>query len=439
MVKDSKDFVNKIKNINIDNNDIMVSFDVVNLFPSVPIGDVLNIIKERLEGDATLATKTSLPVKGILDLLEICLKNVYFQYKEKFYSQKEGLPMGSSLSPALANIFMDGLEKRIFQESEDKPKLWLRYVDDTFIIWQHGKEKLETFFNYVNNVTPSIKFTYEVEKNNSLPFLDVLAIRYNGRIDTSVNRKPTHTGQYIHNTSNHPEHTKKGIIRTLQSRAQAICSNEDYLRVETDNIVNDFLRNGYSRRYIYKSLAIKKPPSSVNNEEIKGSLVIPYVRGTSEKIRRIAKKYGLRTAFHSRNTIGKLLCNTSPKLPKLEIKNVIYSLPCECGVKYFGETSRPLGVRVAEHKKNVKEGKTHISKLAEHVWDTQHKVLWDNVNIIGRESNNTKRKIVEASFMAVNEDCISQPSKDMSTIWFRKLRDLYVVGALISWRRDKFE
>ena len=77
-------------------------------------------------------------------------------------TQKEGLHKGSPLSPALANIYMDWLER-------------LRLIDnDTIVIWQYSKEKVIEFFEYLNNLTPCIKFTYELESNNSLPFLDEL-------------------------------------------------------------------------------------------------------------------------------------------------------------------------------------------------------------------------------------------------------------------------
>ena len=56
---------------------------------------------------------------------------------------------------------------------------------------------------------------------------------------------------------------------------------------------------------------------------------------------------------------------------------------------------RLLGARLDEHRKNVKEGRSKVSKLAEHVWDEHHQG-----EIVGKEGNMFKRKIVEASFIA---------------------------------------
>ena len=51
--------------------------------------------------------------------------------------------MGSSLSPIAADPFMELFEQEALNSANDKPELWVRYVDDTFVIWQHGPDKLE--------------------------------------------------------------------------------------------------------------------------------------------------------------------------------------------------------------------------------------------------------------------------------------------------------
>ena len=51
----------------------------------------------------------------------------------------------------------------------------------------------------------NIKFTYEAESNNTLPFLDVLAIRKNKSIETTVYRKPTNNDIYLNWNSFSPK------------------------------------------------------------------------------------------------------------------------------------------------------------------------------------------------------------------------------------------
>lgn len=106
-------------------------------------------------------------------------------------------------------------------------------------------------------------------------------------------------------------------------------------------------------------------------------------QGVSEKIRSLQSS--VRTTFHTCNTLRKLLCNIAISKSKLNRKSIIYSFPCECGVLYFGETCRPLGVCVNKHKINMKQGKPNSSRLAEQAWKEQHKILWDNVEILAKE------------------------------------------------------
>lgn len=73
--------------------------------------------------------------------------------------------MGFSLSLVLASIFMVQCEKTIFSKDINNPKLQLKRVDDTFVIWSHDKDSLQEFMNCLNKEEKSIKFTMEIENN----------------------------------------------------------------------------------------------------------------------------------------------------------------------------------------------------------------------------------------------------------------------------------
>ena len=103
--------------------------------------------------------------------------------------------MGSPLGPALANIFVGFYEEKLFSQ-KSKPSTYFRYVDDTFAMFRNEEES-DKFFKQLNCLHPSLKFTFEKEKNNCLPFLDVNVERTATGFETSVYRKPTFTGQYL--------------------------------------------------------------------------------------------------------------------------------------------------------------------------------------------------------------------------------------------------
>ena len=111
--------------------------------------------------------------------------------------------MGSPVSAAVANLYMEFFEELALRSAPTKPWLWKRYVDDTCCIVKKGT--MEGLLSHLNSVRPSIKFTVEVEKEGSLPFLDALLQRKDdGNLDVTVYRKPTHTDRYLDFRSHHP-------------------------------------------------------------------------------------------------------------------------------------------------------------------------------------------------------------------------------------------
>ena len=74
------------------------------------------------------------------------------------------------MSPVVANLCMEFFEDGALTSAVNPPRLWKRYVDDTFIILQQSHRE---FLQYINSVDPSIHFTIEeAEQDGSMPFLD---------------------------------------------------------------------------------------------------------------------------------------------------------------------------------------------------------------------------------------------------------------------------
>jgi hypothetical protein len=121
---------------------------------------------------------------------------------------------------------MENFEKMALDSAQHKPWLWLRYVDDIFVVWPHGPEQLQNFLSHVNSLRPPIQFTMEIESDSAIPFLDILVIRKEMTSTTKVYRKPTHTGQYLNFNSNHPLNVKRGLIQSLHNRATTIAKND---------------------------------------------------------------------------------------------------------------------------------------------------------------------------------------------------------------------
>ena len=114
---------------------------------------------------------------------------------------------------------MESFEEQAITISPYGPRIWKRYVDDTFTILDH--ENVHDFLQYLNNQQSSICFTNETEKDNKLAFLDTAVLRESdGRLTTSVYRKPKHTDQYLAYDSHHPQSVKRGIVKCLYECAK---------------------------------------------------------------------------------------------------------------------------------------------------------------------------------------------------------------------------
>ena len=172
-VQNTRDFVEQIKGIRLQQDESIISYDVKALFTFVPIQPVINIIQNKLANNKDQHQRTSMAIHHIINLLEFCLKSIYFVFQGNFYEQKEGAAMGSPLSPIIANIFMEDFETKTLSSAPHSPSLLNRFVDDTFVVIKSAYK--EEFFNYINSIEEGIQFTDEnTRADGSMPFLDTL-------------------------------------------------------------------------------------------------------------------------------------------------------------------------------------------------------------------------------------------------------------------------
>ena len=129
-IKNTRDFVNRVREVTLLPGESLCSYDVTALFTSVPIDPALKMIKDLLEQDETLQDKTVLSVHNIIELLGFYLYNTSFSFQNKFYEQVEGAAMGSPVSPIVAKLYMEYFEREALH-SASIPRYWFRFVDDT--------------------------------------------------------------------------------------------------------------------------------------------------------------------------------------------------------------------------------------------------------------------------------------------------------------------
>ena len=184
-VNNSKEFADDMKKTRLEEGECIISYDVSSLFTSIPVISSIDKIKNKREQDTKLPKRTTISANHTLELLEFCICNTYFMFQDQFYEQTKGQPWGL-LCPIVANVYMESFEQRAITAAVNPPRLWKRYIDDTFVILQQSHK--EEFLQHINSADPTIIFTTEETRpDGSMPFLYTLITpQQDGTLTTSV-------------------------------------------------------------------------------------------------------------------------------------------------------------------------------------------------------------------------------------------------------------
>ena len=153
--------------------------------------------------------------------------------------------MGSPINPIVANLYMENLEVRAINTSPHPPLMWKRFVDDTFVVIKAAHK--HEFLEHINSIDHHIQFTSEDSRpDGSMPFMDMMITpKEDGRLSTTVYRKPTHTDLYLQWDSHHTISSKYSVVGTLHHRARTVCSNPQLLQQEEDHLSRVLIRWKY--------------------------------------------------------------------------------------------------------------------------------------------------------------------------------------------------
>ena len=131
---------------------------------------------------------------------------------------------------------MEEFKVNALSSTPHTPLLWLRYVDDTFVI-QEAKHS-QQLIPHINTEEPYIQFTVEEpNQEGPLPFLDTLVSSgSNNLLVTTVYRKSTCIDQYLYWDGNHFITVKNSVYNALAFRAKVVCTSQQALQEEMSHI-----------------------------------------------------------------------------------------------------------------------------------------------------------------------------------------------------------
>ena len=255
------------------------------------------------------------------------------------------------------------------------PHMWKRYVHDTFCILKKGT--VEKPLGHLNTFGQPSNSPW---RSKEMDFSHFWTPYSRGRMAAWMlqGTGSQHTLTAIWPSSPTPLTT----LREVWSDAYMIgpgtspAHRKNLHRIEERQLASVLKQNGYPSAFIRFS-AQPQPTQEPNDQETEqeGSgvhgqrpllVMLPYVSGVSEDIRRVCKKFGLKVIFRSGRSLRFTLTKVKDALPDEKKSKVVYQIPCSCGKTYIGETTRRLEARMKEHQDVCCRGMVEKSAVTNH-------------------------------------------------------------------------
>jgi len=223
------------------------TLDVCNLYTMIPQIDGVLSFKKMLD-KLNLKHVSGLSTETIIKLSRYVLQNNYFTYNSRYYHQIRGGAMGSPLTLTMANCYMYFYELDIIKQITNSGGIYMRYIDDIFIVINWPTRHLHKQINIWNNFNMNIKLNPHVDQ--SVNFLDITIENKNGQLFTKVYHKPSHEPYFLPYNSIHPLHIKKNIPFAMLLRSIKYCSTFEAYLDERETIRMALLLNKYPNNFI---------------------------------------------------------------------------------------------------------------------------------------------------------------------------------------------
>jgi len=394
----------------INDNDVLISLDVISLFTNVP----LNLALEGLQKRWTLIeSKTNIPKNEFLSAVDLIFSSNFFTFNKVIYKQIFGTPMGSPLSPVIADIVMRDLEITCLHKLNFNLTFYHRYVDD--IILTSPPDKLDIILNTFNSYHERLHFTIELEENRSLSFLDLRLTISDNTIYIDWFQKNSFSGRFLSFHSNHPLCHKIGTIYSLVDRA-FLLSHPKFHQKNISLVIDLLIENGFPLNLIFRKInerlkfLIHKCQgitrgNSVNSYNVhtdtdKKIVVFPYIKKISESIADKIDNSKYVKGYRTLNNLSNFIKVHKDINSHDTNNNVVYKICCrDCDASYVGQTKRQLRTRIREHINNTNSTKSNLSVITEHIRDNLHSFDWNNITILDHEPNYYKRLISEMLYI----------------------------------------
>lgn len=413
-IKDTYDFVEKVKNIHLEKDSFLFSIDIDSLYTNIEtqlgLQAIKNIFNQHPRADR--------PDRAIQKLLTLSLEKNDFVFNDKVYLQTKGTAMGKKFAPAYANIYMAQWEETILPKCPKQPTHYFRYLDDIWGTWPYSEQDFKEFIEILNNHHRSIKVKYSLNLQ-SIDFLDTTTFKgptfdTSGSLDIKVFFKDTDTHALLHKKSFHPKHTFAGIVKSQLIRFDRICTRPDDFQQAKRTLFQALRQRGYSRwflRTVYKQWEQEKLGGNPSRDPETNKGIIPLIIPFSETAKSLAHKikenfrrtcqdtefselWRVMPAYRRHKNLQDLLVRSkltnstvcpTRKYSQLLVKNHatkevfrrslvalnrdnnVYLITCmKCNKQYVGQTKNSIKTRLQAHRYNILHNRKRHTHLVSH-------------------------------------------------------------------------
>ena len=243
----------------------IMSLDVVNLYPSIPLWDGINKVMTMITECETIKWY-GISKKLLKDMLHCICFNYEIRFFGNVFKQKQGVPMGARFAPPFAIIYLFMLERNIINKCKGI-LFFKRYIDDILVVYDKNITEPVKILEEFNKLDNNIKFTMETPKiGEYLAFLD-LEIKVNkGLLETRWFMKPIHSMNMIHFESATLIGTKLNILTNMFVTCIINSNTKENIKYSTKKLGKVIEKNGYPiidienciRRAFYKVNNLEK-------------------------------------------------------------------------------------------------------------------------------------------------------------------------------------
>ena len=280
-----------------------------------------------------------------------------------------------------------------------------KYVDD--LLTSLHKDKLQESLQIINSIDAKMKFTYEVEIDGRIPFLDLLVINNEGSLEFDLYKKPTSSSRLLNFYSDHPIQHKTSIVNQMFHKVQTLCSSP-YKQRNLDKVKNQLKINNYPMSFVNKVAYTKNRIGEDNqfnltntkrNESepptVKNFFKVPYHKNLAPKINNVFKKYEAKPVFYNTRSSRQFFGKVKDKTAKENKSGIVYRIDCDCGDHYIGQTKQYLKNRINQHKNDIRKGRSNTGLSAHIQNNPDHKIDWENTKIIDSAPRDNVRLFYE--------------------------------------------